>query len=184
MAVILNFGSRTTSGNVRGDTLKSGMVDNVGIAVGIAAPQHAVQKLFSLQVFAGRHLEFWWYVIVYQRRSTSGSVNSVKPKSGMVENVGVVVGIVSVCCWKLKLHWPSGNLRFFHLGCPWFSKSLQVRKRATFTRKTQKHQKFDPLGIGFDRSIKYSNKHRGRCKFVHPRGSRVNANSQILISVV
>jgi hypothetical protein len=58
MAVILNFGSRTTSGNVRGDTLKSGMIDNVGIAIGIAAPQHAVQKLFSLQVFAGRHLEF------------------------------------------------------------------------------------------------------------------------------
>jgi hypothetical protein len=34
------------------------MIDNVGIAIGIAAPQHAVQKLFSLQVFAGRHLEF------------------------------------------------------------------------------------------------------------------------------
>ena len=42
MAAILNFGSRTTSGNVRGDIVKSGMVDNMGIAVGIAAPFFAV----------------------------------------------------------------------------------------------------------------------------------------------
>ncbi len=35
MAAILNFGSRTTFGHVRGDIVKSGMVDNVGIAVGI-----------------------------------------------------------------------------------------------------------------------------------------------------
>ncbi len=43
MAVILNFGSRTTSGNVGGDIVKSGMVDNVGVAVEIAAPSLAVQ---------------------------------------------------------------------------------------------------------------------------------------------
>ncbi len=60
MAAILNFGSRITSGNVRGDIVKSGMVDNMGIAVGIAALSVAVQKLFPLPVFAGRHLEFWW----------------------------------------------------------------------------------------------------------------------------
>ncbi len=59
MAAILNFGSRTTSGNVRGDIVKSRMVDNIGIAVGIAAPSLAVQKLFPLPVFAGRHLEYW-----------------------------------------------------------------------------------------------------------------------------
>ncbi len=52
MAAILNFGSRTTFGHVRGDIVKSGMVENVGIAVGIA-----IQKLFPLPVFAGRHLE-------------------------------------------------------------------------------------------------------------------------------
>ncbi len=46
MTAILNFGSRTTSGNVRGDAVKSGMVDNVGIAVGSTAPSLAVQKLF------------------------------------------------------------------------------------------------------------------------------------------
>ncbi len=59
MAAILNFGSRATSGNVRGDIVKSGMADNVEIAVGIAAPSVAVQKLFPLPVFAGRHLAFW-----------------------------------------------------------------------------------------------------------------------------
>ncbi len=37
-------------GNVRGDIVKSGMVDNVGIAVGITAPSVAVQKLFPLPV--------------------------------------------------------------------------------------------------------------------------------------
>ena len=96
----MNFGSRTTSGNVRGDIVKSGIVDNIGIAVGIATPSLAVQKLFPLSVFAGRHLEFWWSAIVCQRQSTSGHVLSVKSKSGVVENVGVAVGIMSVCCWK------------------------------------------------------------------------------------
>ena len=58
MAAILNFGSRTTSGNARSDTVKSGMINNVRIAVGIAAPSLAVQKFFPLPVFADRHLEF------------------------------------------------------------------------------------------------------------------------------
>jgi hypothetical protein len=38
MAVILNFGSETMSGNARSDIFKSDMVDNMGIAVGISAP--------------------------------------------------------------------------------------------------------------------------------------------------
>ena len=71
------------------------MVHNVGIAVGIAAPSLAVQKLFPLPVFGVRHLEFWWFAIVYQRRSTSGSVPSVKSMSGVVENVGVAFEIAS-----------------------------------------------------------------------------------------
>ncbi len=78
MAAILNFGSRTTSSNVRGDVVKSGVVDNVGIAVGIAAPSVAVQNLFPLPVLVGRHLEFLWSAIIYQRQSTSGNVPSVK----------------------------------------------------------------------------------------------------------
>jgi hypothetical protein len=95
MVAILNFGSRKTSGNVRGDIVNSGMVNNVGIAVGIAAPSLAAQKLFSLPVFGGRHLDFWWSAIVHQRRSTSGSVPNVKSKSGVVENVGVGFEIAS-----------------------------------------------------------------------------------------
>ena len=82
----MNFGSRKTSDNVGGDIVKSGMVNNVGVAVGIAAPSLAVQKLFPLPVSANRHLEFWWSTIVYQRRSTSDSVPSVKSMSGMVAN--------------------------------------------------------------------------------------------------
>ncbi len=64
ISAILNFSSQTTSGNVRGDVVKSGMIDYVGIAFGIAAPSLAVQKLFPLSVFVGRHLEFMWSAIV------------------------------------------------------------------------------------------------------------------------
>ncbi len=96
MAAILNFGSRTTSGNVGGDIVKSGMADKVGVAVGIAALSLAVQTLFPLPVFAGRHLGFWWPAIVYQRRSAYGSVPSVKSKSGVVGNVLVAFEIVSL----------------------------------------------------------------------------------------
>ncbi len=104
MAAILNFGSRTTSGNVRGDTVKLSMVDNVEIAVGIAAPSLAVQKLFPLPVCAGRHLEFLWSTIVYQRRSTSDSVQSVKSKSGVIENVGIAFEIASQYSTGQKLY--------------------------------------------------------------------------------
>ncbi len=48
MAAILNFSRRTTSDNVSGDVVKSGIVDNVGIAVEIAAPSVTGQKLFPL----------------------------------------------------------------------------------------------------------------------------------------
>jgi hypothetical protein len=71
------------------------MTENMGVEVGIAAPSVTGQKLFPLPVFAGRHLELWWSAIVYQRRSTSGSVPSVKSKSGVVENVGVTFEIAS-----------------------------------------------------------------------------------------
>ncbi len=47
LTAMLNFGSRTTSGTARSDTVKSGMVNNVRIAVGIAAPSLAVQEFFS-----------------------------------------------------------------------------------------------------------------------------------------
>ena len=59
MAAILNFASRTTSGNVRGDTVKSGMVDNVpGDSRWIATRSLAVQKLFPLPVSLAAILNF------------------------------------------------------------------------------------------------------------------------------
>ena len=74
----------------------------------------------------------------------------------MVENVGVAVGIMSVCCWKPKLHRPAENRRFFHGGCSWFSTSFQVVERAIFTRRTPEHPELDPVGTGFDRILKFT----------------------------
>ncbi len=88
----------TTSGDVRSNIVKSGMVDNVGIAVGIAAPSFAVQKLFPLPVSLAAILNFGSLsssTNVDQRRPTSGSVLSVKSKSGVVENMGAAFGIAS-----------------------------------------------------------------------------------------
>ncbi len=81
--------------------MKSGMVDNVGIAVGIAAPSFAVYTLFPLPVLLVAILTFGSLsssTNVDQRRPTSGSVLSVKTvksKSSVVENVGAAFGIAS-----------------------------------------------------------------------------------------
>ena len=50
MTTILNFGSRPTSGNVDRVISESGMVENMGIEVGIATPSLTVEKLFPLPV--------------------------------------------------------------------------------------------------------------------------------------
>ena len=87
MAAMLNFGSGTTSGNVRGDIVKSSMVDNVGIAVGITAPSLAVQKLFPLPVWLPAIFDFGSLpssTNADQRRQTSISDLSVKSKSDVV----------------------------------------------------------------------------------------------------
>ena len=91
------------SGSVDSSISESVMTENMGVEVGIAAPPITGQKLFQLPVFASRHLEFWWSAIVYQRRSPSGSVTSVKSKSGVVEIAGVGVGIMSACCWQTEV---------------------------------------------------------------------------------
>ncbi len=81
MAAILNFGSGTMSGNVRSDIFKYGMVDNVGIAVGIATPSLDVQKLFPLPVSLYAILNFGSLpssTNVDQRYPTSGDVLGVK----------------------------------------------------------------------------------------------------------
>jgi hypothetical protein len=44
-SAVLNFGSRPTSGNVGGVTISSGMVENVGKAVGISAICHFIPEI-------------------------------------------------------------------------------------------------------------------------------------------
>ena len=86
----------------------------------------------------------------------SSDIDVVISRSTVFENVGVGVEIMSVCRWKLKLHQPAENLRFFHGGCPWFSSSFQVPERATVTRKTPEHPELDALGTGFDHIFKFT----------------------------
>ncbi len=67
------------------------MADNMGVEVGIAAPSLTVQKLFLLPVWPSVVLNFGSLpssTNVDQRQRTSGSVLSVKSKSGVVENLG------------------------------------------------------------------------------------------------
>jgi len=54
--------------------------------------------------------------ILNRQSATSGDVGSFIIRSAVVENVWVAVGIMSVCCCKLKLHLPAENLRFFQVG--------------------------------------------------------------------
>ncbi len=72
------------SDSVGGVIFWSSMVENVGVAVGIASPSISVQKLFPLPVS--------WLTF---ELPVSDNVGSVIFGSGMVENVGVAVGIAS-----------------------------------------------------------------------------------------
>jgi len=86
MAAILDFRSRHV-GNVRSDTVKSGVVDNMGIVVGIATPSLTIQPLFQLPVLLTAILYFVSLpssTNVDQRRLTSDSVLSVTLKFGML----------------------------------------------------------------------------------------------------
>ena len=74
------------------------MVDNMGIAVGIAAPLFAVQKFFPLPVLLAAILDFGSLsssTNVGQHRQASGSVIRVKSKSCVVDNVEEAIGIAS-----------------------------------------------------------------------------------------
>ena len=87
------------SGNVGSDISESGMVANVGVAVGIASLSVFVQKLFLLTVS--------WLTINhisrYRGRQMSVNVGSYISESGMVTNVGVAVGIASLSVSVQKL---------------------------------------------------------------------------------
>ncbi len=79
-------------GRVGSTISMSGMVENVGVAVGIASPSGSVQTLFPLPVS--------WPTL---RLSMSGNVSSVTFRSGMVENVGITYRIASLSLSVQKL---------------------------------------------------------------------------------
>ncbi len=70
------------SGHVGGVIFGSGMVENVGVAVGIASQSFSVQQLFPLPVS--------WPTF---KLPMSDNVGSVIFGSGIVENVALAVGI-------------------------------------------------------------------------------------------
>jgi len=90
------------SGNVGSDIHNSGMVANVGVAVGIVSPSVSVQKLFPLP---GSTSGFVADICVSDvgRCQTMWVVGSVKFGSGVVENMGVAVGIASPSVFVQKL---------------------------------------------------------------------------------
>ena len=82
------------------------MVDNMGVAVGIATPSHAVKKLFPLSVSLAAILNFGSLpssTNVDQRHPTSADVLGVKSKSAMAENLEAAVGIASQSLTVKKL---------------------------------------------------------------------------------
>ena len=87
------------SGNVGSDISESGMVTNVGVAVGIASLSVSVHELFLLPVS--------WptinHILRSRGRPMSGNVGSDISESGMVANVGVAVGIASLSVSVQKL---------------------------------------------------------------------------------
>jgi len=87
------------SGNVGSDISNSGMVANVGVAVGIAYPSISVLKLFPFRF----PLQVSWPTFAFRCRPMSDNVGSVKLWSGIVENVGLAIGIASISVSVQKL---------------------------------------------------------------------------------
>ena len=105
---ILPSRGRPMSGNVGSDISESGMVTNVGVAVGTAWPSLSVQTLFLLPVS--------WptinHILPFRGRPMSGNVGSDISESGVVANVGVAVGTASPCLsvqalFLLPVSWPT-----------------------------------------------------------------------------
>ena len=96
VAAILNFGCRPTSGHIGSGIFKSGMVENVGVAIEIASPSLSVQKIFPLPVCI-------FDILRSRCRPMSDHVVSGISESGMVENVGVAAEIASPSLYVQKL---------------------------------------------------------------------------------
>ncbi len=88
------------SGTVGSAIFGSGVVENMGVAVGIASLTLAVQVLFPLPVSTSG---FVADTSGFRCWPLSGRVGSDISESGIVENVGVSVGIASPALSVLKL---------------------------------------------------------------------------------
>ncbi len=81
------------SGQVGSAMSKSGIAENVGAVAGIASPALSIQMLFPLPVSTSG---FVADVSDFRCWPMSGRVSGVIFESGIVENVGVAVGIASL----------------------------------------------------------------------------------------
>jgi hypothetical protein len=82
----LSFRCRPMSDNIGNVIFGSGILENVGVAVGIPSPSVSAQKLFPLPVS--------WPTFEFPM---SGNVGFVILESGVVENVEVANRIASLC---------------------------------------------------------------------------------------
>jgi len=76
---ILNFGCRLTSDKVDKVISMSGIVENMGVEVGISAPSITVEKLFTLRVSVAGILNS----VDGRRRDISGNVDNCRAWSKM-----------------------------------------------------------------------------------------------------
>ncbi len=92
VADILGFRRPSMSGHVGSDISESGVVENVGVAVGIASLTLALRVLFPPPVSTSG---FVADILGFRCRPMSGCVGSAISRSGTVENMGLVVGTFS-----------------------------------------------------------------------------------------
>ncbi len=84
----MNSGNKRALDNVGSVTDDTSTVTNVGVAVAIQSQTHSVQESFPFPVSVAAILNFG-------SRLTSDNVDRVISESGMVENIGVEVGIAT-----------------------------------------------------------------------------------------
>ncbi len=106
MAAILNFGSLPSS--IRRCPRCQVNVGHTGKFGGRLWNRVAIS--YRLKVISSSGLVA---AILNRSSTTSGDVDVVIVRSAMVENVGVTIGIMSVYCWKLKLHRPTEKSSIF-----------------------------------------------------------------------
>ncbi len=74
----------------------------------------------------------------------------------MFENVGVAVGVMSVCCWKLKFHRPTENLRFFPRRVPLVFQVAPGNGKSYVHAENARTSGIGPSMKFFDRILKFA----------------------------